>query len=75
MERWFNWQNALIELRVQIPFFPFIFTHNLMETIGSPKKKGTKMSITMMVYGFVFLSVAIVTGIEYYISITYDDEY
>lgn len=33
------------------------------------------MSITMMVYGFVVLSVAIVTGVEYYISITYDDEY
>ena len=33
------------------------------------------MSITMMVYGFVFVSVALVTGIEYYISITYDDEF
>lgn len=33
------------------------------------------MSITMMVYGFVFVSIALVIGVEYYIAITYDDEY
>ena len=33
------------------------------------------MSVTAMFYGFMFVSITLVTGIGYYISITYDDEY